>query len=98
MFLEIWSPTEFFLILGHFLPFYPLNNPENLNFEKMKQEPGNIISHKLTINDNHIMYYSCDMKRNTEFFIILGYFLPFYLPNSPKIKMKKPPGNIIILQ
>ena len=32
---------------------------------------------------------------------ILGYFLPFYLPNSPKnqifIKMKKIPGDINIL-
>ena len=34
-------------------------------------------------------------------FFILGYFLPFYLPNSPKNqnfeKMKKTPGDIIIL-
>ena len=35
-------------------------------------------------------------------FFILGYFLPFYLPSSPKNqnfkKMKKMPGDIIILQ
>ena len=27
---------NFFVILGHFLPFYP-NNPKNQNFEKMKK-------------------------------------------------------------
>ena len=34
--------------------------------------------------------------------LILGYFLPFYLPNSPKNqnleKVKKAPGDIIIVQ
>ena len=24
-----WGQTEYFVILGHFLPFYPTNNPEN---------------------------------------------------------------------
>ena len=37
----------------------------------------------------------------TEFFVILDYFLPFYLPNNPKYqnfgKIKKTPGGIIIL-
>ena len=28
--------TEFFIILGHFLPFYPLIDPEYKNFEKCK--------------------------------------------------------------
>ena len=46
---------NFLLVLGHFLPFYPPNNPESQNFEKMKKEPGEItILHKSTINDNHI--------------------------------------------
>ena len=60
MVLETWSATEFFLILELFLPFYPPNNPENQNFEKMKKKtPGDIIiSHRCTINDNHIMYDS----------------------------------------
>ena len=39
--------TEFFVILGHFLPFYhppPLNDPKNQNFEKkMKKLPADII-------------------------------------------------------
>ena len=35
--------TKLFVILGHFLPFYPPNNPETQNFEKKKKEPGDII-------------------------------------------------------
>ena len=34
---------EFFVIWGHFLPFYPANNPKNQTFEKMKNKPGRII-------------------------------------------------------
>ena len=32
--------TELFVILGHFLPFYPSNNLENQNVEKMNKAPG----------------------------------------------------------
>ena len=35
---EIWSMKDrIFVILGHFLPFYPTNNLQNQNFEKMKK-------------------------------------------------------------
>ena len=42
---EIRSETEFFATLAHFLPCYPPppNNPENQNFEKMKQTSGDVI-------------------------------------------------------
>ena len=55
--------TEFFVILGHFLPFNPLMDPENQNFEKMKkkqkQTPKDIILLQMcTINDNHMMHGS----------------------------------------
>ena len=51
-----------FLILDHSLPFYPPNNPENENFEKMKKMPVDvIILHMCAINENHIMYVSSDM-------------------------------------
>ena len=44
---------DFFLIFDEFLPFYPLNNPENRNFEKIKRAPGDIIIlHKRFINSN----------------------------------------------
>ena len=34
---------DFFIILGHFLPFYLPNNPENKNIEKMKKASGEVI-------------------------------------------------------
>ena len=54
-----------------------------------------------TINDNHIMYGSRHMECNRDHFCHFGPFLPFYHPNNPKNqnseKMKKTPGDIIIL-
>ena len=35
---------ELFVILGHYLGFYPPYNPENQNFEKMKKKPLEILS------------------------------------------------------
>ena len=64
---EIWSMTN--TIFCHFLPFYPPNNPENQNFEKLKKThththtdtktPGDIIIlHICTKNYDHMMYAS----------------------------------------
>ena len=51
--------TEFFVILGHLLPYDPPNNLNNQNFEKMNKNPGDvIILHLCTTNDNHMMYGS----------------------------------------
>ena len=56
---EIWSATEFFLILDHFLLFYPPNNPENQNFEKMKKNAWRYYPFTMcTINEDHMMYGS----------------------------------------
>ena len=93
--------TEFFVISGYFLPFYPPNNPENQTFEKMKKTPGGIMILNVSIiNENHMMYDSWDMKCTRHIFVILGYFLSFYPYNSPKNenfkKMKKTPGDIFL--
>ena len=46
---------NFFVILDHFLPFNPSNNPKNPNFEKLKTAPGDIIIlHNCTTNHDHI--------------------------------------------
>ena len=38
------SETDiFFVLLGHFLPFYPPKNPENQTFEKMKNSYEDVI-------------------------------------------------------
>ena len=77
--------TKYFVILDHFLPFYHLNNEENQNFEKMKKPSGDIIIlNKCTINDNHMMYGSWDMKHDTKCFVILGHFVLFHPTNNLK--------------
>ena len=49
--------TELFVNFGHFLPFYPTNNPKNQNFEKMKKQPGDIIIlHKCCKNHDDMLY------------------------------------------
>ena len=61
---KVWQ-TEIFVILGHFLPFQPLDNLENQNFENMKKMPEDIIIlHICIINDNHMMYGSWDIEGN----------------------------------
>ena len=55
--------TDFFVILGCFLLFYPPMDPENRNFEKMKKIPEDIIILQMcTINDNHMVYGSWDIE------------------------------------
>ena len=76
--------TEFFVILGHFLPFEPANNLKNQSFEEMKKTPEDIILHLHTINDDHMMHMIPQIWSTTEFFIILGYFLPFSPTKNPK--------------
>ena len=69
----------------------------------MKKTPGHIIiSHKCTINYNHMTDGSFKMKRDRQkCFVILGHFLPFHPTNNRKNqsfeKIKKSTGDIIIL-
>ena len=82
--------------------FYPPDNPENQNFEKMKKASGDVITlHMCTKNHNHMMYASWDMECNRQFL----HFGPFLLlPHDWPQKFKsgknviKTPGDIIILQ
>ena len=52
---DIKHDREFFVISDYFLPFYPPNNPENQNFEKMKKTPVGIIILNMS-NINEIWY------------------------------------------
>ena len=90
--------TECFVILGHFLPFYPLNDPENQNFEKKIKKCLEILSfytYTWTINEDHMMYiwFLKYKVRETKFFVILSHFLPFQPPDNSENqnfeKMKK---------
>ena len=59
MVLEIRSETEFFVIMGHFSPFYPPNDPKKQNFEKRKKISENIVLLLLcNINKDHTIYGS----------------------------------------
>ena len=55
-----------------------------------------------TINDSHMLYASWDIECSRHIFLSFWtIFLPFYPPNNPKNqnfeKLKKAPGDIIIL-
>ena len=98
MALEIKRTTEFFAILGHFLPFDPPNNPKNHNFEKMKNKPGDfIILHLRTTNDNHMINGSWDIGHdwlNFLSFWAIFFLMPHEQPEKPKFwKNEKKTNN-----
>ena len=101
---EIWTTTDFFVIMCHFLPFYPLNSPQNKNIKKMKKIPGDIIIlHKYPKNHDHMLYCSRHTARDTCncYFSFWALFCPFTPITDWKTKIsgkiKKTTGNIIIL-
>ena len=82
---------SFFVILGHFLPFDPPNNPKNQNFEKMKKSTWRYhhftqVYHKWQSYDIWFLRYQ---MQQTNFFVIFGHFLAFYAPKAQKIKISK---------
>ena len=87
---ETWSKTN--RIFCHFRLFFALLPPynlENQNFEKLKKIPEDItILHMCTINENHIWFLRYGVWQ-TEFFLILDHFLPFYPLTTQKIKILK---------
>ena len=96
--------TEFVVILDHFLPFYSPQQPEKSKFWKNAKNTWKYyyftqVYHKWQSYDVWFLRYEA---WRTEFFVILDRFLTFYPPNNPKNqnfeKMKKTPGNIIILR
>ena len=89
---KIWSTTDrIFVISDYFLPFYPPNNLENQNFEKLKKMPVDIIIlHMCTINENHMMYVSWDMEHiRHNIFSFWTIFYPFTSLTTQKIKILK---------
>ena len=80
--------TDFFVILDHFLAFYPPMDTENQNFEKMKKTPDDIIILQMcTINDSHMMYGSWDTECNGQNFLSFWtIFCPFTSWTAQKIK------------
>ena len=85
---EIWSETDFLVILGLFCTLTPSppKNAENQNFEKLKKESGDVIILNLCNKKrNHMIYAYSDMKCDAHnFFAILGHFLLFYHTIDPE--------------
>ena len=83
---------------GRFFGLLPPKKTENQNFEKKTTKNLDIILHNCTLNDNHMMYDSWDMKPNRHNIFVILDILPFYPTNNPKTqnfeKMKKTPGDI----
>ena len=66
-----------------FLHFWPTNNPENQNFEKMKHASGDIIIlHLCTKNQNH-MYFFCHFGL---FFALLSHYWHWKLKCGKNVK------------
>ena len=91
IFTEIWSTTDNFLSFWTiFLPFYTPNNLKNQNFEKIKIKPADIIIlHMCTINGNHMMYGSWDMKHDGQNFLSFWTIFSPFTPLTWKIKILK---------
>ena len=102
---EISSATD--IIFCHSRPFFCTFTSSPVTTWKIKilkkwKNGDIVILHMCTINDNHMMYSSWDMKcEGQNFSVILERFLPFYSHNNPKNqnfeKLKKTPREIIIL-
>ena len=77
--------TEFFIVLGHFCPLIFLATQKIKILKKQKS-----ICRYYRFTPVYHKWWSYDMwflkyrARQTEFFVISGYFLPFYLPNNPE--------------
>ena len=95
---------KFFVILGHFLPFYPPKSPKKENIKKKWNTHLEISSFYTSARKTMVIGYTVpEIWHMTDVIVIfiLDYTFLFYPPNSPKNenfkKMKKTPGDIIIL-
>ena len=81
---RVWQ-TEFFVILDHFLPFYPPKKLKNWNFENMKKTPRDIIILcKCTKNHDHMLFCSWDMTCDRCNYFSFWAIFYLYPPNSLK--------------
>ena len=71
--------AEFYVILGHFLPFQP---PDNFKIKKIPRDI--IILQTYIISDNHIMYSSWDMERNRHNFLSFWTIFGLLTPYGPR--------------
>ena len=104
---EIWSVTnKIFCHSGLLFVLLPPMDPENHNFEKINKTLEDIIILQMcTINQSYDLWFLSYGVQQTNIFVILDHFLPFYppppFPNNPKNKnfekMKKKNKQLEIL-
>ena len=74
-----------------FCPFTPLLTPKINIWNKCKKNPGDILLHMCTINEDYIMYGSWDIRHKKQnflsFWTIFCSFTP--LPTQKKMFLKK---------
>ena len=81
--------TYFFVILGHFFLFPPLMIPKNKNLKKIERVPGDIIIlHMCTINEDHMMYYSWDIRCDRQNFLSFWTIFCFFIVSLTIWKIK----------
>ena len=102
---EIWSATNIiFCHLGTFFDLLPYYWPWKLKFWKNVEKTWRYYPlHMCTINEDHIMYVSWDIKAQlTQFFVISSHFCSLILLTTRKIKVlkkiEKARGDILILR
>ena len=78
--------TNFFVRFGHFLPFYPPNNPINQNFEKIKNAYYTCILYMCTKTSDHMVFASWDMGATHNFLSFWVIFWPFTPLLTTKIR------------
>ena len=100
---QAWG-TEFFVILDHFFPFYPQTTQNIKILKKWKKKKHlEILSFYTCVPYMTILWWMGPRYEAwwTEFSVILDCCLPFHPPNNLKNqnfeKLKKIPGDIIIL-
>ena len=80
---EIWSETD--KMFCHFGPFFSPLQPGKSKFLKNEKASGDVIILQMcTKNQNHMVFASCNMEYNRQFFVISGHFLCFYPTIDPK--------------
>ena len=77
------------LVLGHFLPFYPLKTPKIKILENEKNcWRYHHFTHGYLKSQSYNVWFPRYEAWWTDFFVILGHFLPFYHPSFPLIILK----------
>ena len=74
--------TECFVILGHFLPFYPTNNPKNQNFEEEKKRKKHleISSFFTSVPKIMIIWYTVPQIWRLTDVIVIFWFWAIFCP------------------